>query len=129
MVRGFSMVVASFSLSMVLLLPAAASDCDVAETNQEQAECLNASYESADSELNYAYQELQSVLEEMTSADELKAAQRAWVKFRDVACEAEASVFEGGSAERLVRLDCLARVTWSRVADLNVLLELVGDYE
>lgn len=126
MQRSLPTVTVSLLLSLATSLPAAANDCDAAETNQEQAECLSASYESADSELNYAYQELQASLAGSSAADQLKDAQRLWIRFRDVNCEAEASYFEGGSAERLVRLECFDRVTWARVADLYALLELVG---
>lgn len=120
----------SMALACMLSVSAAsANDCEAAETNQEMAECLNASYETADYDLNFAYQELLVAMEDTPAADQLQTAQRTWVKFRDQACKAEASFFEGGSAMRLVRLDCLARVTWSRVADLNVLLELIVGVE
>ncbi len=111
--------------SMLAAAPALANDCEVSETNMEMAECLGASYESADSELNYLYQETLVALEDTDASEKLKVAQRSWVKFRDQACEAEAAYFEGGSAMALVRLECLNRTTWARVADLSVLLELL----
>lgn len=122
--RTFLGIIA-FAFSFSTAQTVKASDCEASETNEEMAQCLNSSYETADYDLNYAYDELISALEDSPAAGQLQEAQRAWIDFRDLACEAEAAYFEGGSAMRLVRLDCLARVTWSRVADLNVLLELI----
>lgn len=117
--------ISAFAFTLAMAKTVHANDCEASETNEEMAQCLNSSYETADYDLNYAYEELISALEDSPAAEQLQEAQRAWIDFRDLACEAEAAYFEGGSAMRLVRLDCLARVTWSRVADLNVLLELI----
>ena len=51
----------------------------------------------------------------------LRAAQRAWITFRDAACAAEGYQMHGGSAEPMVIYGCRARLTEARLADLQYL--------
>jgi uncharacterized protein YecT (DUF1311 family) len=57
------------------------------------------------------------------AAKALKTAQRAWITFRDAACEAEAYAMQGGSAQPLLVFGCRARLTRARTEDLRVMSE------
>lgn len=51
--------------------------------------------------------------------DGLRAAQKAWLPFRDASCALAAMGVAGGSMQPQVRADCLARVTAARTKVLN----------
>jgi uncharacterized protein YecT (DUF1311 family) len=59
----------------------------------------------------------------MQHGNTLLTAQRAWLAYRDAACEAHASPFEGGSLQPLIRATCLSEITAERT---RMLLEFHG---
>lgn len=79
------------------------------------AECLEAELLVQDQALNGAYKATISALEE-DQRDRLRAAQRAWVQYRDLKCASEAS--SGGTADRLNGPGCLIGATMERTAEL-----------
>lgn len=109
---------------------AQSDDCSDAVTQVDLNACAAEELAWADDELNAAYAE---ALDTMTSLDEglpdslsgaeesLRAAQRAWIGFRDLACEAEGYMVRGGSAEPMVVLMCKTRLTEARAEDLRTL--------
>ena len=122
----------------LLMLIAAADDCDDPVTQIEMTLCARADYERADVELN---QQWKSTLAEMRRmdkesagygyrppgyADALLASQRAWIAYRDAQCTVEGQENRGGSAEPMVVNMCLARMTRERTA---VLAGLIGNSE
>ncbi|PCF96543.1 lysozyme inhibitor LprI family protein [Vreelandella nigrificans] len=92
--------------------------CDNANTQMELTQCTAQVYQEADGELNEAYQELISKLSQ-SSSDQLRAAQRAWIAFRDAECAYESSAVEGGSAQPMVRNGCLTALTKQRTERLR----------
>ncbi|MCX7635815.1 MAG: lysozyme inhibitor LprI family protein, partial [Syntrophales bacterium] len=52
--------------------------------------------------------------------EKLRKAQRAWIKYRDSCCEAEASLFEGGTMYGLVYTNCMIDLTIERTKRLRV---------
>jgi uncharacterized protein YecT (DUF1311 family) len=99
-------------------------DCSRAVTQLDMNLCARLDWEAADAELNLAYE---AALETAAEADAsfpndveaaLRAAQRAWLPYRDAACEAEAALWGGGSAEPMIRSGCLAMVTRQRAEEL-----------
>lgn len=100
--------------------------CEDAENQAAQAGCLGAEYEAVDAELNRTYEAAMGYLVETPSQDLLIGAQRKWIAFRDAACEAEASVWEGGSIQPIVQVTCLIRITEARTDDLAAILQ--GEY-
>ena len=60
---------------------------------------------------------------EQGGAQALKEAQRAWITFRDKACEAEGYAFKGGSAEPLLVYGCMRVLTEERTAHLTSMVE------
>jgi uncharacterized protein YecT (DUF1311 family) len=117
-----------------LALPSAAQDIDCANAmaQMELNQCAYDAWEAADVELNDAYTRAMALLkgwdadlpeDEKGGADALKAAQRAWITFRDKACEAEGYAMKGGSAEPLLVYGCMRQLTEERSAQLNGLVD------
>ena len=101
--------------------------------NGEDAEltyCAEQDWMTADAALNDAYQAAMAAMKQVDSGLEakdrgavvnLRAAQRAWITFRDAACAAEGYPMHGGSAEPMVIYACRARLTDQRAEDLGYL--------
>jgi uncharacterized protein YecT (DUF1311 family) len=53
----------------------------------------------------------------------LREAQRAWITFRDKACEAEGFAMRGGSAEPLLVYGCMRQLTEERTGHLTVMVQ------
>jgi uncharacterized protein YecT (DUF1311 family) len=99
---------------------AAANNCDTTMAQQEMNRCADQSFQAADAELNDAYAEAVKFARMIggEAENKLRVAQRAWVTFRDAACDAEAYPNEGGSMQPMVYSYCLARLTDVRRSDL-----------
>lgn len=99
---------------------ARANNCDTTMAQQEMNRCADLAFQAADGELNDAYADAVNFAREIggEAEDKLRIAQRAWVTFRDAACEAEAYPNEGGTMQPMVYSYCLARLTDMRRADL-----------
>ena len=98
-----------------------ADPCPDAHTQLDMNVCADAQYKKADAELNRAYQQL--VRASGGSDAKLKAAQLAWLKFRDAECDYEASTYEGGSMMPMVYSFCLAEVTRERTKQFREILQ------
>lgn len=113
---------------VALPAPLAAQDCDEAVTTLEMGTCMQDALTAADGELNVSYQLAQSNLADGDFQDgddiaaQLKSAQRAWIIYRDLACDAEAALYEGGSMAGIAKMDCLLRLTRERVTSLSEFL-------
>lgn len=114
----------SIALVLVLLAaPAAAQepiDCAIAASTVEMSYCATLDFEAADADLNEAYAAAIDVAQGYEGDQEasLREAQRAWIEFRDRACEAEALLFEGGTAQPMTGTACLARLSEERAEHL-----------
>ena len=103
---------------------AQADNCDTTMAQQEMNRCADLAFQAADGELNDAYADAVAFARELDSAgaggveDRLRKAQRAWVAYRDAACDADAFLFDGGSMQPLIYSSCLSRLTELRRADL-----------
>lgn len=86
--------------------------------------CAEDEYKKADAELNRVYRQLLPKLE-AAHQEKLKAAQRAWLAFRDAHCECEAFAFDGGSMQPLMRFSCLDGETHTRTQQLQAFLKEV----
>ncbi len=118
------MRLSSLFLSVGFLLSnsfATADDsCASANTQTELNQCAAQAYQAADDELNAVYQTVVSRLEDNSaSLEKLRAAQRAWIGFRDAECAFESSAVEGGSAQPMVRNGCLETLTAERTEQLR----------
>ena len=84
----------------------------------DTAQCFDIAYKQADTELNVTYRQIMAALDEAEKAS-LRSAQRAWINYRDKACEAEAAPYRNRTAKGAARLACLEAATRSRTAFLR----------
>lgn len=93
-------------------LPALAN-CDDPKTQTEMNICAAEEFKLADKELNETYSRVSKGLEP-NHKDALLKAQRAWIKYKDLACEAYSLQAEGGSMQPMLHNMCLTRLTGER---------------
>ncbi|MCJ8323480.1 MAG: DUF1311 domain-containing protein [Rhizobiales bacterium] len=103
-------------------------------TNQyEMNYCAKLAYEYADEDLNFDYSNARTAMIEIDTylqpelfgaKQALLDAQRAWIKYRDLACSAEGFLVRGGSMEGLIVGNCLERLTRQRSEDLRRIFEM-----
>jgi uncharacterized protein YecT (DUF1311 family) len=91
----------------------------VAQPQHEMNRQAESDYEKADAELNRAYGKMLKDLD-AEGQKKLKAAQRAWIAFRDAQAEFEAdSEARGGSMYTMIYYGGLARLTRDRIKQLR----------
>ncbi|MFA5181500.1 MAG: lysozyme inhibitor LprI family protein [Syntrophales bacterium] len=76
-------------------------------------------YKQADTEMNRIYK-LATATCDVTAKERLRKAQLAWIKYRDSCCEAEASIYEGGSMYGLAYTICVTDLTKERTGRLRL---------
>jgi uncharacterized protein YecT (DUF1311 family) len=118
---------------LVAAQPAAAQDldCDNATSQAEMTSCAGLDFEAADRELNVVWKDavadaraLDAELKAMGGdgrpghEESLRAAQRAWIAYRDSACVYEGFEARGGTMEPMLGSFCLARLTRLRTKEL-----------
>ena len=81
----------------------------------EQNFCLSFEYHESDARLNQVYNHLSNALKDPKP---LREAQRAWIKFRDAACQFEVPSSWKGSGVPYARNACLIDYTERRIKDL-----------
>jgi len=94
-------------------------------TQGDMNRCAVEEYKKADEDLNRVYQQTMAKLSEEHKL-KLKAAQLAWIQFRDADCDCEAFTYEGGSMQPLIKFTCLASSTKARIQNLKSLAEDVS---
>ncbi|HJR05688.1 MAG TPA: lysozyme inhibitor LprI family protein [Pyrinomonadaceae bacterium] len=95
--------------------------CPGEHTQFELNQCAARARDKADAELNKVYRELMKDAG-TTERAKLRAAQLAWLKFRDAHCDYESVGNKGGSIYPMVVSFCLAGVTNARVKQLQEIL-------
>jgi uncharacterized protein YecT (DUF1311 family) len=95
--------------------------CPGSGSQAELNQCAARARNRADAELNKVYRELMKDAG-TTERAKLRAAQLAWIKFRDTQCDYESVGNKGGSIYPMVVSFCLARVTNTRVKQLQEIL-------
>lgn len=111
-------------LTICFLLPplpallAAPPDCAEVVSMAEMRSCANARYQEADAELNRVYRQLMSGLS-LPGREQLKAAQQAWLGFRDKNAAFVAAMAGEGTMVPLVETAELTTVTRQRVEQLK----------
>ena len=91
----------------------AADPCAEAETTAQMQACLGEQYQKVDAELNRTYRQAMEALDQTRQA-KLRAAQKAWIAFRDASAEFDASIAEEGTMYQLIYLDTLIAMTRER---------------
>lgn len=87
------------------------------ETTAGMLVCIGDEYEAWDQRLNDSYRELRETLSD-GSVVSLREAQRSWIAHRDQDCLFLASLYAGGSLERVEQASCLNRKTAERAIEL-----------
>lgn len=107
-------------------------NCASPMAQQEMNYCAYQDYMAADGDLNLAYKITKTAMQKMDlylldgnkgAAKSLLNGQRAWLKYRDLACDTEGFIFRGGSMEPLIVSVCKERLTRLRTEDLRALGE------
>ncbi|OAN84544.1 hypothetical protein A8B78_06705 [Jannaschia sp. EhC01] len=113
-------------IALLWSAPAAAQDLDCTDrtalTQSALTQCAGRDLAFWDGLLNNAYQQVIATLDGAQEGN-LRAAQRAWITFRDLTCDMESARFQGGSIAPMIELDCLARLTERRARDLETYLQ------
>lgn len=105
------------------LAPAiAAQDCKNPQTQIAMNICSQEEYEREGIRLNKNYKELVAKLD-TSRRTQLKEVQLAWIKFRDLQCKYDASLYEGGSMQPLIQANCLLYITKQRNKDIKAMLD------
>jgi len=92
--------------------------CSDADTQTEMNICAGKEYKTADATLNRVYQQMVAMLDAAEKA-QLKAAQTAWLKYRDANCDFVGDQYKGGSIRPMIYGLCLADVTQNRTVELR----------
>jgi uncharacterized protein YecT (DUF1311 family) len=95
--------------------------CPGSNSQHELNRCAARARDKADAELNKVYRELMKDMG-ATERAKLRAAQLAWIKFRDTQCDYESVGNKGGSIYPMVFSFCLAKITTPRVKQLQDIL-------
>lgn len=116
--KRFLLVVSGLLLSTSVM----AEDCDSATTQADINQCYTAEYKKQDDLLNQTYKQVMDRAGEKQKA-QLKAAQNAWIGFRDADCAFLSSGAESGSVYPMVKAGCLADKTRERTELLKSTLQ------
>jgi uncharacterized protein YecT (DUF1311 family) len=101
----------------------AADDDEPVQTQAEMNQQAAADFEKADAQLNKVYKQVQAGLDAEGLA-KLKAAQRAWIAFRDAEADFEADAeARGGTMAPCIYNGVRQQLTETRTADLKALLQ------
>jgi uncharacterized protein YecT (DUF1311 family) len=108
--------------------------CDWAKTQRDMNQCSGEQYRKADTHLNNLYAKVMGLLEKdlAKNADDpeqkpynelaiqkLRAAEKSWIQYRDLHCDAARHQFEGGSLSPMIWTDCMTTTTKHRIDDLK----------
>ncbi|KQW29168.1 urease-associated protein [Rhizobium sp. Root274] len=141
MVRAMNWGVILMLCGCVLLQDAPASgedvrdvDCNNAQTQADMNQCAAEDYRKADAAMNAQWAETRAAMlawdkatppsDANGAAKRLLASQRAWLAYRDAACDVEGYSAEGGSMQPLMISSCLAELTKRRTEELKSLVGL-----
>ena len=100
--------------------------CDAAMTQLDLNECYGEQFRNADAHLNKIYGSLLKQLESEKSESaiqKLQAAEKVWIRYRDLHCEAARFEFEGGSMSPMVWAQCMAMTTNHRIQEIKAAYE------
>ncbi|HLU03725.1 MAG TPA: lysozyme inhibitor LprI family protein [Advenella sp.] len=101
---------------------ASANNRSYAATQSDMNQAASTDYKTADARLNKVYREVFNKLEAAQKSD-LKAAQNAWIQFRDLDCKFQSSGAQGGSIQAMLIAGCMTDKTQARADELNTLLQ------
>lgn len=115
-----ALLVCSFLFSLSVSGFAFALDCKNPQTQIDMNQCASADLDRETKKINKTYNNFRAKLNP-TQKQQFKEVQLAWIKFKDLACQFEASGVEGGSAHSMVLAGCLTEKTRQRNKELEAL--------
>src|SRR5437870_1768229 len=92
--------------------------CAKAQSQAEMNDCWGREYRAADTVLNQVYRQLVSMLDDEEKS-QLKEAETAWLKYRDLDCDFVSDQYKGGTIRPMIHGLCLADVTKNRTTELK----------
>ena len=114
LVRSWLLLLAVFlcfdSFARAQHMNAATAPCRNVAVTLAMENCFDKAYKAADSGLNQTYSQISKVLQP-NDLEQLKAAQRLWIQFRDATCTAESNLYNGGTASAPAYSACLEELT------------------
>ena len=112
------------------------ADCSDAMSQLEMTQCAHQDWEKADLELNTVYKAAMDMMRETDShlpdylkgaEDKLRDAQRAWIPYRDNACDTYGFLARGGTMEPMLVYGCRADLTRQRIGEVQELIAGFGN--
>ena len=94
-----------------------ADRCDSPQTQAEMNVCAAQTFLRSDQRLNVAYNKLMKTVDPHRRP-KLRAAQRAWLAYRDAQCAFEGSESEGGTMQPMLVSGCKSELTDARIEQL-----------
>jgi uncharacterized protein YecT (DUF1311 family) len=94
--------------------------CAEARTQVDMNACAAIAFRRVDGELNRRYADYRAQLVP-DQRRQLRDAQAAWVRYRDLVCRFESSGVEGGSLQPFILNQCLAARTKARLGEIEAL--------
>lgn len=113
-------VIVSFLSSLFVPSVVLGLDCQNANTQADMNQCASSDLARETQIINKTYRDLRAKLNPAQQR-QFKKVQLAWIKYKDLSCEFEASGVEGGSAHAMVLAACLAEKTRLRNKELEAL--------
>jgi uncharacterized protein YecT (DUF1311 family) len=95
------------------------SPCAKVVVTTDLVACLEKARVSADMELNSLYGTIRTKLN-VSDAEHLTMTERLWIQYRDANCDAERSLYEGGTASSPAYLGCVEAMTRERTKELRI---------
>lgn len=101
--------------------------CDKAATQLELNQCTAEQFKVIDARLNSLYSQInRDIARDTVGVDKLKTAQQAWIKYRDLHCEAARHQAARASMAPMIWADCMTGVTLNRIEELKFAYPVQG---
>jgi len=113
---------------------AKADPCEKAISQADMNECYGKEYQKDDARLNRVYHKAMESLQHdlvqagsdqaqkqsaQTAVEDLKAAELAWIKYRDLQCEAASQQYQGGTMASMIHSMCMSMATEHRIDEIK----------
>ncbi len=96
-----------------------ALDCkDGGDTTADMKECARKELEQQTKKLNRAYNTYGKLLDPKQQKA-LRTVQLAWIRYKDLRCDFESSLYEGGTMAGLATTNCLINITNQRLKEFE----------
>lgn len=89
------------------------------QTQMEMNTEAGKNYKKSDAKLAIVYKKVQKETQGEVGKKLLLDAQRTWIKYKEAHCKSASAIYEGGSMQPLIYLNCLTEITTERIKQLN----------